>query len=1749
MAVKKPLPSLPMPEVSSPLSTPAHQHRAQFIRFIWSELINKSEKNLDLEECALILEDALDDLGSSVVQGNWLNAIRRGRAERGKHSVESNPSMAAAALSSTTGNTEETPDSGSASSSAGSEKPSASNAAKLDQLNQLLADQDGSSRTVMQAAHLLLSLAPLGSQIRESDLPNVPTSFGCTFRSGSFILPDNPDTLDDILYGFQEWNSSTSSVHFVGGTFFIKGLPSPQLQRAFAKVLKLSIYVHLSLLLEQQLLADFHVPLTFPRPRVRVHSHHSISNGSSQPLSPTSPHEYKSNLSSNHSNKSRNKTSLIPNGIISFFSKRSLTRTTSLRDGPGRSSLDMGFSFPSVGEEAPLLPSTDGGPGRFRRFSFLSPQPQPQKEMPAIPSTPFSTTLARIQEQKSILSTSAGVIFDPPTLLVRLSEREKEHSDFKVFLKGDEKIALNSLLGWGTVESHATDTEKEKEKGNKGENMTGIHGFLNQQEISMLVSTHIPVPDAGPGAIESRESSGSGEDVSPVPSREPSSTSQASYSSESSTAANKLPQRPTNANVSSSKTHTSCQQPQWMLYRYYTGSSDDRCVEDRCLGNVITGWVDEADTPCSRVRPVQPLPDSPKGGIVRIVGSAPSREKRCEVSIGKHERRFIHGGVRISAKTNWPDPPLSDHTTVKGIAGISDGRSTAKPDLTVGLRVVTVWESCSICGASTEKTSLSDGAYLFSFAKYLELLIYSPLFCKLSSRLCEHTSPSSSSPSSSSNALKGNLPSERFNIVRHFSAVSCNEQRGGVGAGAVTISKEYSVSFKIDPVEDIFEVRVPRLQISPLGLSLRGVGSASANPTPPKLDVEVAEGYHQNKEEEDKKKLRREIRAWWEGVADHMDLLEEKFSTEDQVSIRKALPRLPSTDDAYDPFDNTELESHPTPKAKISGLPKTSTPTAMAASQDYFRDKLSSTSTTESTSSSTISEDDTLTPTPSRTLQPSTSASSFNSELSVPASLASSSTSSSASSVHSVNDGPPVDPLKLLSHLRQAFHRTEQTLYTQLSRTPSSSLNDVRRAFLSAARGAERRLVAWQTKHIGDKKKKSKVKDGKSELTRLNPSETLRRAEPEWWNKACHVVPDGNIIIREDDWGSIIAFTLSTPDYHRELALMSITRTGSTTDSQPEPPNSSLPPSTSASSFFSAATAVGYKLFRTSALVQPDPDQEDVIWHEPEAYSAVISRKEHPRDPTSLLSLREVLRHKSPDANILSGSRFASLGSSTSRMLSGGGGRPTMMNVAPPSAWAKPDVQVSRQEVEGVVASGLPGDRESIQHMLHELDTVEAGTESRPSSSLAGSYPWSTSQASTIKRSRAPSAMSDGSLVSDDAASVANSVTDGNEDPVSIAVPSTPPPQDAGHIVDVKSSLSSLTSGITSAMRLVLPASPIPQPLSATSNRHHGLLSADANLVTIDKRPHIKYDWTIGKRLKFSCTVYFAKQFDDLRKRCGVDSNFLDSLSRSANWSADGGKSKSNFWKTSDDRFIIKTLVNAWNVADLQVLIELGPSYFRYMDSTASKATVLAKLTGFYTVEIRNLESGAVQSKADLLVMENLFYDQKIHKTFDLKGVQGRKVKAGNNATGQTSTKTLFDGDWVEGQQQTLTFVRPHSKAVLREALKSDADFLSKSNIMDYSLLLGVDTERKQMTCGLVDTIGSFTFAKTLEYKAKQGLNSGSGKEVTVMPPAEYQERFLNSLEKYFVACPDKWSRPLNSPKNHQPRFPSQCFMIFFIGF
>ncbi|EJD38332.1 hypothetical protein AURDEDRAFT_116536 [Auricularia subglabra TFB-10046 SS5] len=709
-----------------------------------------------------------------------------------------------------------------------------------------------------------------------------------------------------------------------------------------------------------------------------------------------------------------------------------------------------------------------------------------------------------------------------------------------------------------------------------------------------------------------------------------------------------------------------------------------------------------------------------------------------------------------------------------------------------------------------------------------------------------------------------------------------------------------------------------------------------------------------------------------------------------------------------------------------------------------------------------------------------------------PKSMAASTTLRSLSSV-TQSPSSLQSSAKLLEELSGSFNTTEKDLYALLARTPATSLNDVRRAFASGARGIVKRLAAWQAKHA----------------PAAVPFDKLKANEPDWWKAGCYAVPGGRVIVRDGEWGSIISCALSSTDYADELANMQAGRPSSRANI--EATGDTRPSTPSVLSIGSTASRVKKPISKPL----PDPDDETAAeaWHEAEPVATTTSRIDHARDVSTLLNLRDVLRHKrSVDSGTGSiSSRFSSLGSSASRFINS--------ISAPPSAWAKPAVEVSPQMADGKVSAT---DNEAEQALLQVVEQQLINKGMSPSEDETGLAGSGFVNVSTPRSTTPVSAAGHGKEGS--------TATIGPPVPPKDCLPSTPSIEltesELAHTA-AASINSSLTTTLANAMRFVLSTGGLTEaPARRAGSIAHPLLGQAMEID--DSQPHIKYEFALGNRLRFSCTVYYARQFDELRRRCGIGEDMMQSLARSTGWAAAGGKSKANFWKTADDRFVIKSLVNAWNVADLQVLNETAPAYFAYFDSAASKASVLTKLLGYYTVEIKNLETGSTQARADLLVMENLFYQQTIAKTFDLKGIQGRKVKA-KSKDDSNAARTLFDGEWIEGQQRALLLLRSPSKRVLQEAVKSDCDFLSKNNIMDYSLLLGIDQERKQIACGLVDTIGSYSFAKTLEYKAKQGLNNnlivGSNKEVTVIPPAEYRDRFVKAIDGYFLACPDKWTK------------------------
>jgi hypothetical protein len=88
----------------------------------------------------------------------------------------------------------------------------------------------------------------------------------------------------------------------------------------------------------------------------------------------------------------------------------------------------------------------------------------------------------------------------------------------------------------------------------------------------------------------------------------------------------------------------------------------------------------------------------------------------------------------------------------------------------------------------------------------------------------------------------------------------------------------------------------------------------------------------------------------------------------------------------------------------------------------------------------------------------------------------------------------------------------------------------------------------------------------------------------------------------------------------------------------------------------------------------------------------------------------------------------------------------------------------------------------------------------------------------------------------------------------------------------------------------------------------------------------------------------------------------------------------------------------------------------------------------------------------------------RVKKTFDFKGISDRQVD--EERRGQEGC-TLWDGDWRDGYRMSYV-THEQSRQWIKVAMDRDTQFLAANNIMDYSLLVGVDTTKKELFIGLV---------------------------------------------------------------------------------
>ncbi|GKY91175.1 hypothetical protein MPSEU_000090200 [Mayamaea pseudoterrestris] len=366
------------------------------------------------------------------------------------------------------------------------------------------------------------------------------------------------------------------------------------------------------------------------------------------------------------------------------------------------------------------------------------------------------------------------------------------------------------------------------------------------------------------------------------------------------------------------------------------------------------------------------------------------------------------------------------------------------------------------------------------------------------------------------------------------------------------------------------------------------------------------------------------------------------------------------------------------------------------------------------------------------------------------------------------------------------------------------------------------------------------------------------------------------------------------------------------------------------------------------------------------------------------------------------------------------------------------------------------------------------------------------------------------------------------------------------------------------------------------------------NRMLVRSKSHVKhtfrdFDEKGQATCKFVCTTYWATQFHAVRQVFlsrstianasetvdddseGIEQSYIESLSSAAFWAASGGKSGASFHRTSDDRFVIKFISRT----ELQMFLDCAPAYFEYLSKAFFHGlpTVLCKIVGVYQIGVHNRVTGK-RTMEQVAVMQNIFYNRKMSRVFDLKGSlrgrfaahvhrskdesspetpsatgsdamggsmvkpnsvderetndanDGKEAAAGDDEAnqGEHGLPTLLDGDyleWTSGRPMPLT---DRAKAVFQMSILNDSLFLSIINVLDYSILVGIDEENQELVVGIIDFMRQYDIMKQMERVGKSLPMVVGSEAPTIIQPPLYKARFTNAMERYFMGIPNKWT-------------------------
>jgi 1-phosphatidylinositol-5-phosphate 4-kinase len=277
----------------------------------------------------------------------------------------------------------------------------------------------------------------------------------------------------------------------------------------------------------------------------------------------------------------------------------------------------------------------------------------------------------------------------------------------------------------------------------------------------------------------------------------------------------------------------------------------------------------------------------------------------------------------------------------------------------------------------------------------------------------------------------------------------------------------------------------------------------------------------------------------------------------------------------------------------------------------------------------------------------------------------------------------------------------------------------------------------------------------------------------------------------------------------------------------------------------------------------------------------------------------------------------------------------------------------------------------------------------------------------------------------------------------------------------------------------------------------------------------------------FKFKEYCPMVFRNLRERFYVDDEaYMDSLTKECPNDQDSpGRSGARFLESYDTKYVVKT-IGSEEVAEMHRILK---DYHQFVVERHAK-TLLPHFMGMYRVTVNDNETY-------LVVMKNIFSPRlNVHKKYDLKG--STVSREASDKEKAKELPTFKDNDFIN--EGIKIDVGDEPKEELINMLQADVDFLTKMNLMDYSLLIGIhdvelaeqeDEAAKNEEADLQEEaeengVGGDNAAEDADASANP-LAAGTPPDSPLAMPfaPAFEGEFDTSFEQFAYMCSDKCPR------------------------